>query len=243
MNGEAMKKLLLALFLAVTVAAQPAMAVEKLELGFGLGAAPDYEGSEDDEPVLLPYARADLDSGQFLRLQGNRLRGIDFKANVLPDDIWRFGPMLGYDTSVMVGIFWGIEFDGWAAEIEAQQDAVGGNGFLLTLDVGYKIPINYQLMVEFSLFTTYADGDYMNAYFSVDRGDSNRSGLDQYDADSGFKDVGFWLTGRCNFYGYWNVLAVGSYSRLIGDAADSPIVDDEGDPNQFLLGLMLSYDF
>ncbi len=261
MSGESIKKLLLALLLAVTVAAQPAMAVEKLELGFGLGAAPDYEGSEDYVPVLLPYARADLDSGQFLRLQGNRLRGIDFKANVLPDDIWRFGPMLGYiperddvdnnqvdrmqkvDTSIMVGIFWGIEFDGWAAEIEAQQDAVGGNGFLLTLDVGYKIPINYQLMVGFSVFTTYADGDYMNAYFSVDRGDSQRSGLDQYDADSGFKDVGFWLTGRYNFYGYWNVLAVGSYSRLIGDAADSPIVDDEGDPNQFLLGLMLSYDF
>jgi len=67
-----MKKLLLALLLAATVAAQPAMAVEKLELGFGVGAAPDYEGSEDYVPVLLPYARADLDSGQFLRLQGNR---------------------------------------------------------------------------------------------------------------------------------------------------------------------------
>jgi outer membrane protein len=105
------------------------------------------------------------------------------------------------DTSVMVGIFWGIELDGWGAELEARQDAVGGNGFLLTFDVGYNIPINYQLMLGFSVFTTYADGD-----------------------------------------GYWNVLAVGSYSRLIGDAADSPIVDDEGDPNQFLLGLTLSYD-
>ncbi|MGD9037123.1 MAG: hypothetical protein PVF10_11235, partial [Syntrophobacterales bacterium] len=92
MNGEAIKKLLLTVLLAFTVTAQPAMAVEKLELGFGLGAAPDYQGSEDYVPVLLPYARVDLDSGQFLRLQGNRLRGIDFKANVLPDDIWRFGP-------------------------------------------------------------------------------------------------------------------------------------------------------
>jgi hypothetical protein len=67
-------KLLLALLLAVTVTAQPAIAVEKLELGFGLGAAPDYEGSEDYAPVLLPYARVDLDSGKFLRLQGNRLQ-------------------------------------------------------------------------------------------------------------------------------------------------------------------------
>jgi outer membrane protein len=261
MNGEAVKKLLVAFLLAVTIAAQPAMAVEKLELGFGLGVAPDYEGSEDYVPVLLPYARVDLDLGQFLRLHANRLRGIDFKANLIPDDIWRFGPMLGYiperdsvhnnqvdrmrkvDTSVMVGIFWGIEIDGWTAEIEAQQDAVGGNGSLFTLKAGYKMPISSQVMVEFSLFTAYADGDYMNAYFSVDRGDSKRSGLDRYDADSGFKDVGFWLTGRYNFYGYWNVLAVGNYSRLIGDAADSPIVDDQGDPNQFLLGLMLSYDF
>lgn len=56
-----MKKLLLALLLAVTVAAQPAMAVEKLELGFGVDAAPDSEGSEDYALVLLPCARADLD--------------------------------------------------------------------------------------------------------------------------------------------------------------------------------------
>ncbi len=131
------------------------MAVEKLELGFGLGVAPDYEGSEDYVPVLLPYARVDLDSGQFLRLQGNRLRGIDFKANVLPDDIWRFGPTLGYiperddvdnnqvdrmqkvDTSVMVGIFWGIEFDGWSAELEAQQDAGGVRRTNLVFAVPY----------------------------------------------------------------------------------------------------------
>ena len=48
-----MKKLLLALFLAVIVTAQPAMAVEKLELGFGLGVAPDYEGSEDYVHVII----------------------------------------------------------------------------------------------------------------------------------------------------------------------------------------------
>ena len=65
-----MKKLLLALLLAVTVAAQPAMAVEKLELGFGLGTAPDYEGSEDYVPVLLPYARAARH-----RLQSERASG------------------------------------------------------------------------------------------------------------------------------------------------------------------------
>ncbi|MEE9122126.1 MAG: hypothetical protein V3U56_12710 [Syntrophobacteria bacterium] len=67
-----MKKLLLALLLAVTVAAEPAMAVEKLELGFSVGGAPDYEGSEDYEPVLLPYARADLDSGQAKGLWARR---------------------------------------------------------------------------------------------------------------------------------------------------------------------------
>ncbi|UCF02916.1 MAG: MipA/OmpV family protein [Deltaproteobacteria bacterium] len=39
------------------------------------------------------------------------------------------------------------------------------------------------------------------------------------------------------------VLAVGSYSRLIEDAADSPIVDDESDFNRSLLWLMLTYDF
>ncbi len=251
-----MKKVLLALVLTLVIGAQPALAIERLDLGAGVGAIPDYEGSEDYEPVFLPFARADLDSGQYLHLLGNQV-----KANVLPDDIWSFGPMLQYiperddvdnnrvddmkkvDTSIMLGVFGGVEIDRWNAGIEARQDVADGNGFLLTLNVGYGMPINDQLRLQFGAFTTYADGDYMNTYFSVDSGDASRSGLKEYDADSGFKDFGFTLNGRYNFYGNWSVMGIFHYTRLIGDAEDSPVVDDEGDANQFFGGVIFIYSF
>jgi outer membrane scaffolding protein for murein synthesis (MipA/OmpV family) len=34
-----------------------------------------------------------------------------------------------------------------------------------------------------------------------------------------------------------------AYSRLLGDAEDSPIVDDRGSANQLLGGVLLNYTF
>jgi outer membrane scaffolding protein for murein synthesis (MipA/OmpV family) len=249
--------LLTGVFVAVLLAAIPAAgAVEKLELGFGLGFAPDYEGSEDYEVVPLPYALAQWASGQYVRWTYDKIKG-----NVLPSDMWSFGPMLQYissradvdndqvddmqnvDASVMVGVFGGVNIDRWSASIELRQDIADDNGFLATLNGGYTLPINDQLKLAFRVFTNYADGDYMNTYFSVDGGDARRSGLKQYDADSGFKDVGLNLIADYNFYQNWTVRGLFQYARLVGDAEDSPVVDDEGDENQFSGGVVLNYSF
>jgi outer membrane protein len=41
----------------------------------------------------------------------------------------------------------------------------------------------------------------------------------------------------------WSVTALASYTRLLDDAADSPIVDDAGDANQFFGGALINYRF
>ena len=248
--------LLAGIFVAVLLAATPAAALEKLELGFGPGFAPDYEGSEDYEVVPVPYALAQWASGEYVHLLGNKL-----KANLLDDDMWRLGPMLEYissradvdnnrvddlknvDASVMLGVFVGAEIDRWNASVEMRQDVADGNGFLLTLNGGYNLPIDEQLKLGFGVSTTYADGDYMNTYFSIDGGDSRRSGLKKDDADSGFKDVGLNLSADYNFYENWSVMGLFRYTRLLGDAEDSPVVDDEGDENQLFGGVLVKYSF
>jgi outer membrane protein len=249
--------LLTGVFVAVLLAAIPAaVAVEKFELGIGAGFAPDYEGSEDYEVVPLPYARADWASGQYVHLLANKLKG-----NVLPSDMWSFGPMLQYissradvdnnrvddmqnvDASVMLGVFGGVKIDRWNASIELRTDVADSNGFLATLNGGYNLPINDQLRLGFGIFTTYADGDYMNTYYSVDSGDAARSGLKKKDADSGFKDVGLNLSADYDFYQNWSVMGILRYTRLVGDAEDSPVVDDEGDENQFFGGVLVKYAF
>ena len=38
-----------------------------------------------------------------------------------------------------------------------------------------------------------------------------------------------------------SIVALTTYSRLLGDAADSPLGADRGSPDQFAAGLFLSY--
>nr|NIR12848.1 MipA/OmpV family protein [Desulfobacterales bacterium] len=230
--------------------------VQTSELGIGLGLAPDYEGSEDYEFVPVLYARTVWASGQYLQFLAN-----DLRANVLPSHTWSFGPMLEYirsradvdnnrvddmqnvDASVMLGVFGSVKIDRWNASLELRQDIADNNGFLATLRGGYNLPINEQLRLGFGVSTTYADGDYMNTYFSVDSGDAARSGLKEYDADSGFKDVGMDIKANYKIHKNWGLIGIVRYIRLVGDAEDSPVVDDEGDENQFFVGALVKYSF
>ena len=67
----------------------------------------------------------------------------------------------------------------------------------------------------------------MSAYFGVDSKNSLKSGIKAYDADSGFKDFGITVPLRYNASDHWSIMGVVGYKKLIGDASDSPIVEDE----------------
>jgi outer membrane protein len=83
----------------------------------------------------------------------------------------------------------------------------------------------------------------MSSYFGIDAADAARSGLDQFNADEGFKDVSVGGALTYSFLERWSVAVLGSYTRLIGDAEDSPVVDDVGDANQFFGGALINYRF
>jgi outer membrane protein len=42
---------------------------------------------------------------------------------------------------------------------------------------------------------------------------------------------------------HWSLMGAVAYKRLLGDAADSPVVDDEGNANQFVGGMLVIYRF
>jgi MipA family protein len=148
------------------------------------------------------------------------------------------------DASFMLGGFAGIEVNRFAVSIEAMKDVADGNdGSIVRLRAGYRIPLSPTWMLSINGFTTWADEDYMTAYFGIDRRNSLRSGLKPYDADSGFKDVGITVPLRYNASEHWAIMGVAGYKRLIGDAADSPIVEDEGNENQFYGGAFVIYRF
>ncbi len=72
----------------------------------------------------------------------------------------------------------------------------------------------------------WADDNYNQSFFGVDAMQSSASGYQQYDAKGGLKsvkvEVGFTQPMGKN----WGLTGIAAYSKLLGDAADSPIVQD-----------------
>jgi outer membrane scaffolding protein for murein synthesis (MipA/OmpV family) len=78
----------------------------------------------------------------------------------------------------------------------------------------------------------------MESYFKIDGNNAARSGLDTYDAGGGFKDIGLNVMTTFKPWEHWGFMGLLGYKRLIGDAEDSPVVEDEGEANQFSGGCL-----
>ena len=91
----------------------------------------------------------------------------------------------------------------------------------------------------------FADDKYMNAYFGVSPATSVTTGLAAFTPDSGVYAAGGAASIRHHFGtdGKWGVHGYARYDRLVGDAADSPIVRSFGSRDQFSAGLGFSYTF
>ncbi|MGE4371768.1 MAG: MipA/OmpV family protein [Xanthobacter sp.] len=92
---------------------------------------------------------------------------------------------------------------------------------------------------------SYAGSDYMQTYYGVTASQAALATflfnpMRPYQASSGFDEVGATAQLSYNFDNGITAGVYGAYSYLIGDAADSPLVDDK---NQFTTGVTLSYTF
>ena len=87
---------------------------------------------------------------------------------------------------------------------------------------------------------TYASDDYMSEFFGVSAVQSANAGLPVFGADAGIKNVTLSLSSGFDIDESWVIGARIIYSRLVGDAADSPIVDQRGSANQITVGVGLS---
>jgi outer membrane scaffolding protein for murein synthesis (MipA/OmpV family) len=249
-----MSRLFLAGLLAISLGAAPAWAMEHT-FGLGAGFAPDYEGSEDSQGVPMLMLKGSYDSGRSFTLMGPNLR-----VNVVPSKLYSFGPVLNYrmergdvdnnrvdamkniDSAFEAGIFGGIDMSNWLLGAELLADVSNEHdGLLAKLSAGYRWKAAADLTVTPRVFTTFADDDYMDTYFGVNSGNRGSSGLPDFKADSGLKDVGVNLVVNYTPWENWGIMGLLSYSALLNDAKDSPIVDDEGDDKQMYFGLMGTY--
>ncbi len=246
-------KIFFCLMFALCIAAGPVLAA-KHSVGVGAGFAPDYEGSDDYQGVPMLMLTGKYDSGRSFSLLGTTLL-----VNILASDKFEFGPVLSYrmgrddvdnkavdrmddiDNAMEVGAYALAKFDNVLLSVDFQMDVSNEHdGMLVQGNVGYRWKASDVLVVTPNVFLTYADGDYTDTYFGVNPGNVGTSDLPFYKAGSGLKDVGTRIIAHYTPWEQWGIMGIVSYSALLGDAKDSPIVD-EGDDAQAFFGLMATY--
>ena len=229
-------------------------------LGLGAAVVPDYEGSEDYRAAPVPIFRAQKGH------QYGALFGARASSNLIPHPNWRAGPIAEFirkrsdvhnskvddmrtvDAALMLGAQVGYEHTVGSsvlgANVSWRHDVTGSNdGWILQPGVNYRSQLGNRLRLNASVDMSYASDDYMETYFSVGQREAAKTGFKRYSADAGFKDVGASVTLTYNFTENWALGGIVGYKRLMNDAADSPVVDDVGNENQFLGGVFFTYSW
>lgn len=207
----------------------------KVGVGARYGAA--FPGSGETKVGAMPLVEATRDDGKYF--VGTR-KGVGM--NVVNTETTKAGVALTYvkgrdsdDDDRLNGIqdidaAAGARVFGEYAVTPAvrvnghvQQELGGSNGMTATVGVGTMRPVNEKLRLRAGVDTTYASGKHMREWYGVSAVQSGASGLSQFKAESGLRDVtanvgaDYAVTDRLSA----NVGA--SMGMLLGDAADSPV--------------------
>ncbi|PTQ13280.1 structural protein MipA [Sphingomonas oleivorans] len=248
--------------------AQNALAVPEEDDGWsglvalGPGATPEYEGA--DSYRLIPFAIADVRrEGIAFQMRGLRARlalgsgglvagpVVNMRLSRDDDVGGSVSRMAKIDSAVELGGFVGYRFGGDArGQGEVQLDLTDlfdasdtHDGFLLVASASYAALRADRFSLSVDAQTTYGDKKYTRTYFGVTPADSAASGLAAYRPGASLRDVGVGGTLGYRFDDHWGLLGRLSYTLLVGDAADSPVVRDAGSRHQGQAGLALSYRF
>jgi len=236
-------------------------------VGVGIGMMPDYQGSNDYMAGGAPFFKITLAPKTDYYA---RLLATDLQVNIINSPVFRFGPAINYrfgrsddveddvvkhmkeiDGTVEAGAFIGFQLvdkdnprNRFLSQIEFLGD-VGGEyeGWNIALSANYYFQVHKAVDLIVGAGINYADDNYMETYFGVDQEDSDRTDniLPVYEADAGFLMARVNVGAVMHLSYQWHIAAGVQYRPLLSDAADSPVVDDRGDSNQWVAGLGVAY--
>lgn len=262
-------KLLFALTILSTVAftahAQPTETYDpRSYVALGAGAAPDYSGSDDYE--VIPFGAAQLATEQAIyQLQGPALKVDVFGPAT--NGKWVGGPVVKYgfgrddvedtavdalpeiDDAVELGGYVGYRFQDvgahnatLTAQIEGTADvAEGHEGYTIQPQLTYAWRPCLNWFWNVSASASFGDDNYVDTFYNIDANGAAASGLPQYNkGDAGLYQGTLSVGSQYNFNQNWGLFSQVAATQLVGDAADSPLVENE---TGVRAGVALSYSF
>lgn len=249
-----------AAFAATPAFAQDAEPEEErliISVGGGVQFIPEYPGADGLKlgPLFTGGARREgdpiqaraPDDGFGFSLTG---RGgpveigpmIAFQAERDQDDV---GAAVGdVDFALEPGAFVNVNLsDSLRLRAEARRGFDGHEGWLGDLGADVFFRPGDSTIVSIGPRLRLADEEYMQTYYGQTPAQALASGLPVYTPDGGIRAAGAVMSITHEFTRNFGIYGYAQYDRLIGDAADSPIVQQFGSEDQFSAGLALFFNF
>ena len=148
------------------------------------------------------------------------------------------------DQGAEGGLFAEYEWGPVSFGLTAAQDlGTRHEGTSAEFKIEYGAALASRLHGQIGASVSWADDDYTQSYFGISTAESQASGLREFTAESGLKDAGVSASLHYLVNEHWRVTGRLAYRRLLGDAADSPLVEDEGSQNQASGAVIVRYSF
>ena len=231
--------------------------------GLVLGFAPDYFGSDEYTLGIAPVLKLQLGRGK----RYFRLLATEASLNVLNSRSWSFGPLINYrvgrsdiddavvskmkdiEGTVEAGLFLGWQYvnetemrNRLTVSLDVLYD-VGGEheGYLISAKARYWRPMGRALTWSIGVGGTYASDDYSSTYFGVNASNVGTSGLPFYSPGGGMRDINISPTLVLSLSRKLHLVGGIMISKLLGDVADSPVVDIRGSDIRIVGGFGFIY--
>ena len=223
-----------------------------LDLGAGVMAQPRYPGS--DETIVVPYPLIAA-SKFFVPGYGQVEEDNDIRRLTIYPSFNFIGKRKASDSNELEGmqdVDWALEaglgisyrYDWIRGFAEIRQGFNGYSGQVAQFGIDLIGNPTEDLEVRFGPRAGWGSQNYMDTYFGITGKEADASPLydKAYNADAGFNTVGLAGTATYDLTDRWKLHALAGWDRMIGDAGNSPIVE-EGSENQFYGGAGLTYRF
>lgn len=231
-------------------------APHRTRVGIGAHLYPSFPGSDEFDigPMLdLDRARGD---------EPFRFEGPDdsFGISLVRTGGVRFGPVVNFEGSrdaddvgaLLPKVKFSLEpggfvsfdlSDSFRARAELRKGVTGHKGWVGLAGLDWIARDRDNWLFSIGPRVTWSNNRYQDAWFGVEPADAVASGLPAYNPGGGIQAVGATASFETQFSPRWGIQTYAKYDRLIGDAADSPIVTQLGSRDQFSGGIGLTYTF
>lgn len=222
-------------------------------LGASLSIAPAYDGASQREVKVRPLwavrfgrIRIATSGGSALLGFGREGVGAGASTQLIESEKWRLGLSLRIDSGrdsgdadttqglpdvkrtlrARLNASYSFTKD-WNASVSLSQDVLGRQGGMTAgLDLGWRFYRSDETEWTTGIGLSAADAKNLRSYFGVPASAVAATGKPAYDPGAGLRDVHFGINFKHALTKHWFVFGGAGTSRLLGPAADSPLVQE-----------------